>query len=291
MKKQLITTSIILAMATTPVMAATTNSINSIEHEVTSDGASEIIGFSTGAIIGGIIAGPIGVVAAGTIGIILGQSHDRLEQVEIAEARLEKNKLVMQSLSNEKQRLASQLSATEEKQLQLTEKLAMTENTLNQADKLAQLKLNLRFDVDSAQVESFYKPQINHLAMMMQDNPELSVNLSGFSDASGGKENNLKLSQARIESVKSMLVNQGVDEQYIHTQAFGESSSQQTKRTANTDFNDRRVDVALFSQEQVVSTEHALTLEASSQKQDVDKNSAFTQEQVIAQEQIIADLN
>lgn len=253
MKKQLIAASIILAIATTPVMAAPLNESQQQTTELESDGSSEIIGFSTGAIIGGIIAGPLGIVTAGTIGLIIGQSYERQEQVELAEVRLKNNSDVMQSLNNETENLKSQLQETEQNQQQLSQQLALTENTLNQVKELEKVKLNLRFEIDSSKVESFYAPQIKHLAMMMQENPNLSVNLSGFADPTGSKESNLTLSKARTESVKSMLVNLGVDETHISTQAFGESQSVQSARTASTDFNNRRVEVELVSPKETVA--------------------------------------
>ena len=163
MKKHIITTSIILALATSPVMASS--------NDNESDSTSEIIGFSTGAIIGGIIAGPIGSVAAGTIGVIIGQSFDRQEQVDLSEKQLKHKQLALQNLSSEKARLESRLSESEQEQQMLIDKLALTENTLNQVEQLEQIKLNLRFEVDSSKVESFYQPQIKHLALMMQENP------------------------------------------------------------------------------------------------------------------------
>ncbi|TYK64797.1 sortase-associated OmpA-like protein PdsO [Colwellia echini] len=251
MKKQLIVSSIILALATAPVMAST-----AIED---TDNTSESIGFGTGVILGGLIAGPLGAVVAGTVGVLIGQSHDRQELIEQADVRLKQNNLAMQAINDDKQNLANLLMQSEQEKQQLTQELASTANSsnnmLSQAEQLEQLKLNLRFDVDSSKVESFYEPQINHLAMMMQENPELSVNLSGHSDSSGSEESNLKLSKARIESVKLMLVKLGVNENDIHTQAFGETQSLQVNRTKNSDFNDRRVDVQLFAPEQVVEAE------------------------------------
>ena len=243
LKKQLIATAIILSLGTAPVMASSTLEDN--------DGSSEIIGFSTGAIIGGIIAGPIGIVAAGALGVIIGQSYDRQEKIELAEMHLEKNKLDIQSLSSEKEQLASRLSQTEHQQALLASQLSLTEKTLSQVEQLEQIKLNLRFEVNSSHVESFYEPQIKHLAMMMQETPELSVSLSGFTDASGSSDNNLKLSQDRTESVKTMLVAYGANEANIFTTALGESSATQISRTQQSDFNNRKVEVELISNEQL----------------------------------------
>lgn len=254
-KKQLVATSIILAIATTPVMAS--SNVTAIGSEIESQNESaasgELIGFSTGAVIGGFIAGPFGVAAAGVLGLIIGQSHERQEKVELAELRLAKNQMVIQTLANEKKYLKDRLVENEKAQKVLINELAITEKTLSQADTLAQIKLNLRFEVDSAQVESFYHAQIKHLAMMMQENPDLSVSLSGFSDPTGDENSNLKLSQARAESVKSLLVSQGANENNIFTQAFGESTASQISRTESSDFNNRRVDVELISQEKALT--------------------------------------
>ncbi len=308
MKKQLIATSIILSLAMTPVMASSTAS----ESDVSSNNTSEIIGLSTGAVIGGLIAGPIGLVVAGTIGLFIGHAQEQKDQIERAETHLVNNKVAMKSLSNDKKSLEERLMQSEKTQQLLTQELAVTEQTLNHADKLEQLKLNLRFEVDSAQVESFYTAQIEHLAMMMHENPELSVNLSGYSDPSGSADSNLKLSQARIESVKIMLVNLGVDEQYISTESFGESQSMQANRTASSNFNERRVDVQLFAQEQVIGSEQdvakahvtspeqkvakqkVLALKVAKQKTltpEVTKQQFILPKQVIAQMQILAEVN
>ncbi|PKG83488.1 hypothetical protein CXF85_10780 [Colwellia sp. 75C3] len=299
MKKQLIATSIILSLAMTPAMASSTKEDN--------DNTNEIIGLSTGAVIGGLIAGPVGLVVAGTIGLFIGHSQEQKDQIEQVETHLVKNKMAMKSLSNDKQVLQQRLAKSEQTQQLLTEELALTEKTLSQADKLEQLKLNLQFDVDSTQVESFYTPQIKHLAMMMQENPELSVSLSGYSDPSGSEESNLKLSQARIESVKLMLVNLGVDENYISTEAFGESNSMQANRTANSNFNERRVDVQLFAQEQVIISEqdvaqihvtlpgHKVTEKKVAKQKtsgfEVAKQQVTLPKQVIAHTQVLADIN
>jgi sortase system peptidoglycan-associated protein len=299
MKKQLIATSIILSLAMAPVMASSTTT----ESDVSSDNTNEIIGLSTGAVIGGLIAGPIGLIVAGTIGLFIGHSQEQKDQIEQVETHLVNNKVAMESLSNDKQVLEQRLAQSEQTQHLLIEELALTEKTLSQADKLEQLKLNLQFDIDSAQVESFYTPQIKHLAMMMQENPELSVNLSGYSDPSGSEKSNLKLSQARIESVKLMLVNLGVDENYINTEAFGESHSMQANRTASSNFNERRVDVQLFAQEQVIISEHKVTAqqvaeskvpgieEIEALESEVAKQQVIVPKHVIAQTQILADIN
>ena len=247
MKKKAIAASLMLAMATTPVMAS--SNASKIEGENEESRSGELIGFSSGAIIGGLIAGPLGIIAAGTIGVIMGQSHDRQEKIELVETRLKNSEHIMESLKSDKQRLENRLAKSEQTQQILITELALTERTLNQADTLEKIKLNLRFDVGSAHVESFYHAQIKHLAMMMQENPELSVNLSGFSDPTGSEKNNLTLSQARAESVKSMLVSQGANAANISTQAFGESTATQISRTPSIDFTHRRVDVELIPDE------------------------------------------
>lgn len=294
MKKQLITSSIILALATTPVMAADKNESGS---------TNELIGFGTGAIIGGIIAGPVGSVVAGTIGVIIGDSLERKQQMEVAEQKIAQHKLALMEINNEKARLVSKLSVSEQEHKLLTDKLALHESTLNHAEQLEQIKLNLRFEVDSSKVESFYKPQIKHLAMMMQENPELSVNLSGFADPSGSAERNMKLSQARTESVKAMLIDYGVSETNILTQAFGESKLADNSRSISNDFNNRRVDVEILSPTEPVSTV-AQTMEESSIKDNINSNndlaSALTDINHISdkqalvspkQDHVLADIN
>jgi len=79
------------------------------------------------------------------------------------------------------------------------------------------------FVTNSAQVRSTSMEQLVRVAIAMQKNPELKINLTGHADARGSEAYNEKLASRRAESVKNYLVrNLGVDAGRISTAAKGE---------------------------------------------------------------------
>ena len=81
----------------------------------------------------------------------------------------------------------------------------------------------------------------------------MSVHLSGFADRNGDEEANLALSDARVMQVKTLLINHGISENNINTQALGESSPIDTQQSYQNDFYDRRVQVQLKPNNQLTA--------------------------------------
>ncbi|MGB3585307.1 MAG: OmpA family protein [Tunicatimonas sp.] len=68
---------------------------------------------------------------------------------------------------------------------------------------------------------------------LLQENPNLYVEVVGHADDSGGKDYNLKLSIERAQSVKKFLLNQGVEERRIIT--YGKGSTQPITNNSSPD--------------------------------------------------------
>ncbi len=58
---------------------------------------------------------------------------------------------------------------------------------------------------------------------MLQDNPDIKVEIAGHTDSIGTQEYNQRLSQARAEAVARWLVEHGVDSTRIVAVGYGES--------------------------------------------------------------------
>ena len=54
--------------------------------------------------------------------------------------------------------------------------------------------------------------------------PEASVKISSYTDSKGSENINLKLSQERADNIAKYLINQGIDENRIDAQGFGEAN-------------------------------------------------------------------
>jgi outer membrane protein OmpA-like peptidoglycan-associated protein len=106
-------------------------------------------------------------------------------------------------------------------------------NPLNPADDVAQ-KENLAveigkpivleglvFEFNSARIQPASEPVLESAYNIMTENPNIEVEIHGHTDNIGKASYNLKLSQARANSVRDWLVNRGVVSSRIATKGFG----------------------------------------------------------------------
>lgn len=245
MKKHIIAATITMALTTltTPVLAKNTSDISDIYEKPT------MIGLGSGLVAGAMIAGPLGAAIAGTIGLLIGNAEESHEDKKLALSQLNKQNKKLKNVSFEKQNLISKLSKSEQQNNQLMQQLQLTKTSLASAETLEKLKLNLQFKINSSDLASFYQEQVKQLATLMKNSPELTIHLSGFADRNGDEKHNLALSANRINTVKNLLMKEGVDEQKILTTALGESSPIQAQQNYQNDFYDRRVEIKLQPQQ------------------------------------------
>jgi len=97
---------------------------------------------------------------------------------------------------------------------------------------------NIYFGFDSDVLHPAAKRLLDQVASVLTRNPDLRVEIAGFSDVSGPEPYNMKLSQARADAVRSYLEQAGVAPSNMTTRGYGESNS--TSHAAN-----RRVELRL----------------------------------------------
>lgn len=100
---------------------------------------------------------------------------------------------------------------------------------------------NIYFDNGSTALKTEFNGQLNRVASMMQQHPEIVVILKGYTDKSGNPALNLQLSKKRGEAVKTYLTKQGILASRIDVRYFGEN----TAGTTNDAFS-RRVEVQML---------------------------------------------
>jgi outer membrane protein OmpA-like peptidoglycan-associated protein len=82
----------------------------------------------------------------------------------------------------------------------------------------------VHFDVDKDQVKPESLPLLQEVAAILLAHPEIEkVEIQGHTDDQGDDEYNLDLSQRRVESVRNLLVVQGVDAGRLEARGYGES--------------------------------------------------------------------
>jgi outer membrane protein OmpA-like peptidoglycan-associated protein len=205
----------------------------------------EPAGFVAGAVIGAFAGGPIGAVVGAGLGTWLGSRVHRAHDAGKAEAKvavLEKDRALLEKetaeLESESAVLASAKSDLEETNRALTarlDQLAHTVETAQQAtDDAAReqaakvidgLQGDVLFRTGSAEIDEETARDIGVIAGVLTKSPALTVRLDGYADPRGSDELNLKLSQARAEAVRDLLVTAGVPEQALEVNAYGKSQS------------------------------------------------------------------
>jgi len=87
-------------------------------------------------------------------------------------------------------------------------------------------KFNLRaiyFDSNTAELKPSSLTILDQLIYLLEENAHVSINLAGHTDARGGFEHNMQLSQWRIETVRNYLIDKGISPRRITGKGFGES--------------------------------------------------------------------
>ena len=82
---------------------------------------------------------------------------------------------------------------------------------------------NIHYDFDKWDLRPEAMVELNRLAQIMRDNPEISIELGSHTDARGDNAYNQKLSEARARSARYYLVFQGVKPTRLTYKGYGES--------------------------------------------------------------------
>lgn len=243
-KKLFITTALIAALTTGSVNAAE----NTLPPEKTHQEATneENIGFGTGAVIGAIVAGPLGAIVAGIGGVFVAKYinvNEQNEELSTALVNEQRKQHSNEQIQSQYQAKLQRLEASYQQQLVALENQQHNSGQL-QADNLL---MSLQFSTGSSDIAPHYQEQVAALAQILNSSPEMKIDLSGYTDLIGEQSLNQTLSQARVESVRTLLMAQGVKEQQIATFAFGEDAPVVANNESEVSFYDRRVVLKLHT--------------------------------------------
>jgi peptidoglycan-associated lipoprotein len=82
---------------------------------------------------------------------------------------------------------------------------------------------NILYDFASAKLQEASLPSLQELVDLLNNNPEITIELSSHTDHIGNDEDNMKLSQARAKSVVDFLIEKGIDSTRLIPKGYGES--------------------------------------------------------------------
>ncbi|HDS9502229.1 TPA: OmpA family lipoprotein [Klebsiella pneumoniae] len=97
---------------------------------------------------------------------------------------------------------------------------------------------NVTFDSNSANT-------LTGVAMVLKEYEKTAVNVVGYTDSTGSKDLNMRLSQQRADSVASALITQGVAANRIRTTGMGPANPIASNSTAEGKAQNRRVEITL----------------------------------------------
>ena len=269
----------IISMALTTVLAVSSTHV--VADNVNEDATENDFNYTAvgvGATTGGLILGPIGILIGGVMGSFYdaGDSEDtQLSAVHSMEQNLELNSDqgidldidqrieattdvaidsdTLADASEEKVSEGLLVASSNDDMLFIDEELQSSENTHNRIKEIItnDLSVTVYFKPGSVNYENFYSEQFSTVLNLLNEMPEMELNLDGYSDRQGTVIDNLQLSTERLGSIRDYFVTNGIDENRINLHAYGEKDFLSTPGELESYMYDRRVVVSFKAPAQI----------------------------------------
>lgn len=104
----------------------------------------------------------------------------------------------------------------------------------------------LIFQQGRAKISESSFTELDKVVLMMNQNPNMIIQLEGHTDTRGDPKANLKLSQTRVDAVKDYLVSKDVHKSKVKTKAFGGTQPISKEDTEEAHRLNRRVELRIL---------------------------------------------
>jgi OmpA-OmpF porin, OOP family len=111
-----------------------------------------------------------------------------------------------------------------------------------------ELKQKVHFATNASRIMPDSFAMLDEIADVLKKRPEIRVRIEGHTDSRGGMKHNMKLSQARADSVRFYLMKGGVDPTHMEARGFGPTQAIADNRTEKGREQNRRVEFIITSQ-------------------------------------------
>ena len=111
-----------------------------------------------------------------------------------------------------------------------------------------ELKQKIFFDTDKATIQPRSFSLLDEIASVLRGRPTMTVRIEGHTDSRGTRAHNLKLSQARADSVRQHFVGLGIEQQRMESRGYGPDQPIETNKTAAGREKNRRVEFIITQQ-------------------------------------------
>jgi len=102
---------------------------------------------------------------------------------------------------------------------------------------------NIQFEFDSSVLRTSAYPTLDKLSADLRSNATMMIELDGYASSEGSTAHNMRLSKDRANSVKTYLVNSGVDAKRLTVKAYGETNPIADNSTEQGRVLNRRVEL------------------------------------------------
>jgi outer membrane protein OmpA-like peptidoglycan-associated protein len=107
------------------------------------------------------------------------------------------------------------------------------------------------FETDKAIIKPVSYPILNAIAATMQGNPQiLQIEIQGHADERGSDSHNMKLTDARANSVRNYLINKAVSSNRLLAKGFGETRPVDKRHNEEAWSKNRRVEFVIIKRAQ-----------------------------------------
>jgi len=101
------------------------------------------------------------------------------------------------------------------------------------------------FETGKADLNPGASRNLDNLVQFLTDHPQRRVEIDGYTDSVGTDSFNLDLSQRRADTVKSVLVNRGIDPSRVTTRGYGKDFNVASNADAGGRQLNRRVEIVI----------------------------------------------
>ena len=226
-----LTLSLIINHAFTPLTYAqtTAHAQKTQGKSAPSNTQNDLVGFGSGALLGTAVGGPVGGVIGGIMGLFISNDVNNDNALDQVQSELRQKEQQLASLQHAQQRVHQQ--ERPEHHTTLTASLESHNDVAQQSTvrtiesySITPIETNIQFRTGSHAVETHYHRQLDLIAALVRQTPDLQITLAGYADERGDSHYNQALSQQRAISVKRYLTKQHVPGAQLHTESFGESA-------------------------------------------------------------------
>lgn len=95
---------------------------------------------------------------------------------------------------------------------------------------------NIFYDYDKATLRPESKDALDEMAQIMQDNPNITIEMASHTDRHGSDAYNINLSQRRAQSVIDYLISVGIAEDRLQAQGYGKSRPKVVTKKINREY-------------------------------------------------------